>query len=174
MIQKKKNLSDYQPDAISSGKDHKIGIVISDWNYEVTGQLLQGAVDTLIKHEVEENNIEIIHVPGAYELTFGAAALLDTDFYDAIIVLGCVIQGETRHFDFICHGVTQGITQLNLKAEAPIIFGLLTTDNMEQALDRCGGKHGNKGVEAAVTALRMIETHSYLLDTENEMLFGDF
>jgi 6,7-dimethyl-8-ribityllumazine synthase len=133
----------------------RFGIVVADWNEEVTQSLLSGAVDTLRRHGVATGDIIIIHVPGTFELTLGAQWLAEYDDPDGVICLGCVIQGETPHFTYICQGVTQGITQLNLDYNIPFIFGVLTTLNMEQALDRAGGKHGNKGDEAAVTAIRM-------------------
>ena len=152
---KKTNLSDYDPSRVPDGGRYKISIVVAEWNAEITNALLQGAYDTLLQHGVAEDNINIIHVPGSYELTTGADLVLRRGGCNAVICLGCVIQGDTRHFDFICEAVSQGLTNVSLKHEKPVIFGLLTTNNMQQALDRCGGKHGNKGVEAAVTALKM-------------------
>lgn len=134
-----------------------IGIVVSEWNREITEALAQGAFDTLTKHGVEDDNIKIETVPGSFELPLGGQLMAKTEWFDAIILIGCVIQGETRHFDFICQGVTQGIVDLNLKYNIPFIFGVLTTDNQQQALDRAGGVHGNKGIEAAVTALKMVD-----------------
>jgi len=132
----------------------KIGIVISQWNEEVTGKLQAGAIEALTACGIQNHKIIIKQVPGTFELTFGASRLVSQ--VDAVIVLGCVIQGETPHFTFICEGVAYGITELNLRSEKPIIFGVLTTLNQEQALERAGGKHGNKGYEAAITALKMI------------------
>lgn len=151
-----KNLSEYDLTSVPSATSMKFAIVVAEWNYEITGALAQGAVDTLKKHGAKEENIVIKHVPGSFELTLGAQYMAEFTDADAIIVLGCVIQGETRHFDFICEGVTQGITQLNMKYNKPFIFGLLTTDNQQQALDRAGGRLGNKGDEAAVTAIKML------------------
>jgi len=151
-----KNLSAYEPDSVPSASEMKFGVVVAEWNYEVTGALAQGAVDTLIKHGAKEENIIVKQVPGTFELTLGAQYMAEFTPVDAIIALGCVIQGETRHFDFICNGVTQGITSLNMKYNKPFIFGVLTTDNQQQALDRAGGKLGNKGDEAAVTAIKML------------------
>ena len=156
MATAQKNLSSYNPDDVPSGKGKKIGVVVAEWNEEVTGKLNQGVYDTLLKHGVDAENIITKYVPGTFELTLGAQFLAEYKKPDAIICLGCVIQGETRHFDFICQGVTQGITDLNIKYNIPFIFGVLTTNNQQQALDRAGGKHGNKGDEAAVTALKMI------------------
>ncbi len=167
---KKKNLSEHDPANIPSATDLVIGIVVSDWNPEITAALLDGAVKTLKKHGAEDENIIIKHVPGSFELTFGAKALYDNIFPDVIICLGCVIQGETRHFDYICQSVTQGITQLNIDLNTPFIFGVLTVNSYDQAKERSGGKHGNKGDEAAVTAIKMaslnIELEENFLDEE--------
>ena len=157
-----KNLSEYDLTTVPSASEMKFGIVVAEWNYEVTGALAQGAVDTLKRHGAKDDNIIVKHVPGTFELTLGAQYLAKFARVDAIIVLGCVIQGETRHFDFICQGVTQGITSLNIKYNKPFIFGVLTTDNQEQALDRAGGKLGNKGDEAALTAIKMLALNSDL------------
>ncbi|MBU0764646.1 MAG: 6,7-dimethyl-8-ribityllumazine synthase [Bacteroidetes bacterium] len=151
-----KNLSNYDPESVPDAGGMKFGIVVAEWNREITGALCEGAVKTLLKHGVAEENIVIINVPGSFELASGAQYFAEFTDTDAIICLGCVIQGETRHFDFICAGVTQGITELNLKYNKPFIFGVLTTDNQEQAKERAGGKHGNKGDEAAVTAIKMV------------------
>lgn len=153
-MQKKVNLSDYDPSSIPSGHGMRIGIVAAEWNPQVTDAMLQGAYDTLAAHGVEE--IHVAHVPGTYELTLGCKMLLESQRLDAVIGIGCVVQGETRHFDFICQAVAQGFTNLSLQANRPVIFSVLTTNTMEQALDRAGGKHGNKGVEGAVTALKMV------------------
>lgn len=151
-----KNLSEYDLKSVPSAEGMKFGIVVAEWNYEITGALAQGALDTLKKHGAKEEDIMLKHVPGSFELTLGAQYLAEYSNVDAILILGCVIQGETRHFDFICQGVTQGITSLNMKYNKPFIFGLLTTDNLQQALDRAGGRLGNKGDEAAVTAIKML------------------
>ncbi len=153
---KKKNLSDYDPDAVPSGEGMKVGIVVSEWNDAVTGVLAEGAVETLRKYGVREEDILVERVPGSFELTLGAQWMAEYSDVDGVICIGCVIQGETPHFTYICQGVTAGITQLNIKYDIPFVFGVLTTSTMQQALDRAGGKHGNKGVEAAVTALKMI------------------
>jgi 6,7-dimethyl-8-ribityllumazine synthase len=149
------DLSDYDPTKVPDAGKMRFGIVVSDWNQEVTHSLLEAATITLKKHGATDNNIVIRHVPGSFELTLGAQFLAEYDDLDAIICLGCIIQGETPHFNYICQGVTQGITQLNLEYNIPFIFGVLTTLNQEQALERAGGKHGNKGDEAAVTAIKM-------------------
>lgn len=151
-----KNLSEYDLSAAPDGKEMKFGIVVSEWNFEVTGALVRGAIETLKKHGVQDEDILVKYVPGSFELTLGGQFFAEYTDVDAIILLGCVIQGETRHFDFICQGVTKGATDLNIKYNLPVIFGLLTTENQQQALDRAGGKLGNKGDEAAVTALKMV------------------
>lgn len=149
------NLSAYDPDTIPDSSGMRFGIVVSDWNRDITWALLDGAVNTLKKHGTNEENIVVKHVPGSFELTLGAQFLAEYDDLDGVICLGCVIQGETSHFTYICQSVTQGITQLNLEYNIPFIFGVLTTDNHQQALERAGGKYGNKGNEAAVTAIKM-------------------
>ncbi len=151
-----KNLSAYDLDTVPDGREMKFGIVVSEWNYEITGALARGSVETLKKHGVRDENIHINHVPGSFELTLGGQLFAEYTDVDAVILLGCVIQGETRHFDFICQGVTKGATDLNIKYNLPVIFGVLTTENQQQALDRAGGKLGNKGDEAAVTAIKMV------------------
>jgi len=151
------NLSSYDPDSIPNGKGKRVGIVVSDWNRTVTGNLLKGAYNTLIKFGVNSDDIIIEHVPGSFELTFGAKLLIEKVKVDSVIILGCVIQGETPHFTFVCESVTEGTTKLNLENNIPVIFGLLTTNTEEQATARSGGRHGNKGDEAAITALKMIE-----------------
>lgn len=151
-----KNLSEYNPEEIPFAGKMKFGIVVSEWNHEITGNLLKEACNTLIKNGVKPVNIFQRYVPGSFELSFGCKLFAEQCKVDAIIALGCVIQGETRHFDFICQSVTQGITELNLKFNIPVIFGLLTTNTLQQAKDRAGGKYGNKGDEAAVTAIKMV------------------
>ncbi len=156
IIMKKTNLSDYDRSAVPDGSNYHIGIIAAEWNPEVTDVLLQGAVDTLLEHGVKEENLIIRRVPGTFELSSAADIMLDSQYPDAVICIGCVIQGETRHFEFICQAVSQGLTNVAIKHESPVIFSVLTTDNMQQALDRAGGRHGNKGVEGAITALKML------------------
>ncbi len=163
-MEKKTNLSEYNPDSVPDGSKMKIGIVTAEWNPTITEALRRGAEETLKQHGVKEENIISVHVPGSYELTSGADYLLRFLNVDAVICLGCVIQGETRHFDFICEAVSQGLTNLSIKIGRPAIFGVVTTNNMEQALDRAGGKHGNKGVEGAITALKMVQLRNDLAD----------
>lgn len=158
-----KNLSEYDPTTIPNAKGMKIGIVVAEWNEEITFALRDGAVETLLKHGVQEADITVDYVPGTFELTAGAKAFAQTGRFDSIIVIGCVIQGDTRHFDFICDGVTQGITQLNTQYDIPFVFSVLTTENEQQALDRAGGKHGNKGDEAAITAIKMVDLFKRML-----------
>ena len=149
------DLSDYDAALVPDAGKMRFGIVVSDWNREITQALLDGALNTLKKHGATDNNIVVKHVPGSFELTLGGQFLAEYDDLDAIICLGCVIQGETPHFGFICQSVTYGITKLNLEYNIPFIFGVLTTLNIGQARDRAGGKLGNKGDEAAVTAIKM-------------------
>ncbi len=149
------NLSSYDHKSVPDAKKMRFGIVVSDWNNEVTWSLLEGAINTLKKHGATDKNIVVSHVPGSFELTLGAQFLAEYDDLDAVICLGCVIQGETPHFTYICQGVTQGITQLNMEYNIPFIFGVLTTITHQQAVDRAGGKLGNKGDEAAITAIKM-------------------
>ena len=150
-----KNLSDFSHLQVGNAENLKFAIVVSQWNAQITGALLNGAYKGLIENGAKEENIELIEVPGSYELISGSDIALRNQELDAVITLGCVIQGETRHFDFICDAVANGIAQVGIKYNKPVIFGVLTTDNQEQALDRAGGKHGNKGEEAAITAIQM-------------------
>jgi 6,7-dimethyl-8-ribityllumazine synthase len=159
MVSKKKNLSVYDVNEIPDASGMHFGIVVSEWNKEITFALCQGAVDTLKKHGAIGEQIDIEYVPGSFELPLGAQYMADTDLYDAVICIGCVIQGETRHFEFICNAVAKGITDTALNFNIPVIFGVLTPNNWEQAKDRAGGKHGNKGDEAAITAIKMVNLH---------------
>jgi 6,7-dimethyl-8-ribityllumazine synthase len=151
------NLSAYDPKKVPDATEMRFGIVVSDWNQNVTWALLEGAVNTLRKHGAKNKNIVVKHVPGSFELTLGAQLLAEYDDLDGVICLGCVVQGETPHFTYICQGVTQGITQLNMEYNIPFIFGILTTNTNQEAIDRSGGKHGNKGDEAAITAIKMAD-----------------
>ena len=150
------NLSVYDQDRIPDAGQMKFGIVVSDWNHEITYAMRDAALKTLVRHGALAENILVKHVPGSFELTLGAQLLAESEDFDSIICLGCVIQGETRHFDFICQGVANGITQLNLTYKIPVVFGVLTTNTIDQARERAGGKLGNKGDEAALTAIKMI------------------
>lgn len=153
MATENKNLSLYNKESLPNAKPYKFGIVFSEWNAEITHALRDGAKETLVDLGAEEENIKILQVPGSFELTYGAKKIAKE--CDAVIAIGSVIRGETAHFDFVCHGVTQGLTMLNATQETPIIFCVLTDDNITQSRDRAGGKHGNKGIEAAVAALQM-------------------
>lgn len=150
------NLSSYDPTSVPSAKDMRFALVVSEWNTDITFALLEGARNTLIKNGANPNHVKIGFVPGSFELTAGARMAAEAGTYDAVICIGCVVRGETPHFDYICSGVTQGITQLNVRYSIPFIFGVLTTDTQQHALDRAGGKHGNKGDEAAITAIKMV------------------
>jgi len=149
-----KNLSDYDKATIPNAKDIRFGIVVSEWNDNITEGLYKGAFDTLIENGVAEHNILRWNVPGSFELVFGCKKMQQQKV-DAVIAIGSVIQGETKHFDFVCEGVTHGIKDLNILYDVPVIFCVLTDNNMQQGLERSGGIHGNKGTEAAVAAIKM-------------------
>lgn len=149
------NLSDYDFSKVPDASNMCFGIVVSEWNPEVTGALLDGAVKTLEKHGTIPENIHVKTVPGSFELIYGAQQMCKNDGFDAVIILGCVIRGETPHFDYICEGVTNGISHLNASQNIPVVFGLLTTNDLQQAKDRSGGKLGNKGDECAIVAIKM-------------------
>lgn len=150
------NLSSYNPNEMPSSDGMKVGIVVSEWNGEITSNLLKGALNTFVELGVPADNITVNHVPGSFELPLGAQWQLENTDVDGVVVLGSVIQGETRHFEFVCQAVAMGIKDLNLKHGKPVIFGLLTDDILQQAKDRSGGKHGNKGIECAVALVKMI------------------
>ncbi|WP_443702267.1 6,7-dimethyl-8-ribityllumazine synthase [Prevotella sp.] len=149
------NLSSYEFDKIPDASNMCFGIVVAEWNPEITGALLDGCMSTLEKHGALPENIHVKTVPGSFELIYGAHQMTLNGGYDAIIILGSVIKGETPHFDYICQGVTYGIARLNAKSEIPVIYGLLTTFDLQQAKDRSGGKYGNKGDECAIDAIKM-------------------
>jgi 6,7-dimethyl-8-ribityllumazine synthase len=151
------NLSDYDVQSVPSAAGVRFGIVVSEWNNEITGALLQGACETLKKHGAKEDDITVMTVPGSFELVYGAAKMVRLGLFDAVIAIGCVIRGDTPHFDYICQGTTQGLAELNRKGQVPVIYGLLTCNNMEQAEARCGGILGNKGDECAITAIKMVD-----------------
>jgi len=144
---------------IPSAGTSRFGIVVSEWNSEITLKLLEGAIETLKNAGCNDEHIKVTVVPGSFELPFAAQKLAESSYIDAVICLGCVIQGETPHFDFVCNACANGIMEVGLKFNKPVIFGVLTTLNNQQAEDRAGGKHGNKGVEAAVTALKMLNSN---------------
>ena len=151
------NLSEYDISSIPDASNMCFGIVVAEWNEEITGALLDGAVKTLEKHGALPENIHVKTVPGSFELVFGASQMAKFGYVDAIIAIGCVIRGDTPHFDYICEAVSQGIGQLNATCDKPVIFGLLTVNNMDQAIERTTGQLGNKGSEFAVTAIKMVD-----------------
>ena len=158
MATENKNLSQYDKSTLPNAKDFRFGIVVSEWNDTVTNGLFQGAFDALTDCGVQKENIVRWNVPGSFELIYGTKKLVEAyDMLDAVISIGCVIQGETKHFDFVCEGVTQGIKDLNLQQDIPVIFCVLTDNTMQQSIDRSGGKHGNKGTEAAIAAIKMAQ-----------------
>ncbi len=150
------HLSEYDPTSVPSGAGRRFALVVSEWNHEITDALCAGARETLLKHGVAENDIVETWVPGSFELALGAQLMLEKGGLDGVVCLGSVVRGETPHFDFVCQGATQGIMAVGLKFSVPVIFGLLTDDTMQQARDRSGGKHGNKGVDCAVALLKMV------------------
>jgi 6,7-dimethyl-8-ribityllumazine synthase len=156
MASAQQNLSDYDNSQLPSAEDMSFGIVVSDWNDHITHSLLGACRDLLLQQGAREANIQTLHVPGSFELPYGAKLLLSHHKLDAVICLGCVIKGETKHDQYISQAVAGGIMQLGLMTGKPVIFGVLTPENDEQARDRAGGKHGNKGVEAAATALQLV------------------
>ena len=152
------NLSQYDKNTIPNAKDFRFGIVVSEWNEEITEGLFQGAFDAWIENNVKKENIVRWNVPGSFELIYGCKKMQESfDMLDAIVAVGNVIQGETKHFDFVCEGVTQGIKDLNIQTDIPVIFCVLTDNNIEQSRARSGGKHGNKGTEAAIAAIKMAQ-----------------
>lgn len=151
------NLSEYKELNISNIETFKVAIVVAEWNAFITENLLKGCEETLLKEGVKQENIKIVRVPGAFELSYASMQLCKSQKYDAVVAIGCVIRGETAHFDFVCSGVTQGITLCNTQTDTPTIFCLLTDDHKEQSISRSGGSLGNKGIEAGVTALKMID-----------------
>lgn len=156
MASELKNLSVFSTDNLPDVSIHRFAIVVAEWNSDVTEALFNGAYQTLLQYGAKPDNIIRGNVPGSYELTLGAQWFAQRDDVDAVICLGCVIQGETKHNDYINHAVAQGLTNVSIKTGKPVIFGVLTPNNQEQALDRAGGKHGNKGDEAAMTAIKML------------------
>lgn len=151
-----KNLSVFSTDELPDIRHRHFAILVSEWNTDVTEALYTGAYQTLVQHGAQPEHIIRGNVPGSYELTLGAQWFAQRDDIDAVIAIGCVIQGETKHNDYINHAVAQGLTNVGLKTGKPVIFGVLTPNDQQQALDRAGGKHGNKGDEAAITAIKML------------------
>ena len=155
-MEKKQNLSSYDPSVIPSVSGKKIAIITAEWNFDITHSMETACVETLLQHGISADDVIQIYVAGSFELPFAAKNSFSKHHVDAAICIGCIIQGETRHFDFIAQATADGIMQVGLECQKPVIFGVLTTNNMEQAIDRAGGKHGNKGVEAAVTCLKLL------------------
>lgn len=155
------NLSTYNKTELPNAANFSFGIVVSEWNSDITENLLKGAIDTLLENGVALKNIHTFHVPGSFELIYGCKKLIETINVDAVIAIGNVIKGETKHFDFVCTGVTQGIAELNVKYDIPTIFCVLTDDTKQQSIDRSGGKHGNKGVECAAAAIKMAHLKNF-------------
>lgn len=149
------NLSAYDKTTIPNAENFRFGIVVSEWNSNITNNLFKGAFQTLLDNGAKENNIFTLQVPGSFELIYGCKHLLKNNNLDAMIAIGSVIKGETKHFDFVCEAVSQGIKDINLLYNVPTIFCVLTDDNLQQAIDRSGGKHGNKGTESAIAAIKM-------------------
>lgn len=152
-----KNLSDYDVNSVPNAKKMRFAIVVAEWNINITSNLLKGAYDTLIKHGSQKKNINVKYVPGSFELAVAAQTILEKTEVDAVICLGSVIQGDTKHFDFVCQATALGIKDVSLMYNTPVIFGVLTDNTLQQAIDRSGGKHGNKGDEAAITAIKMVQ-----------------
>ena len=169
MESKQKDLSKYDRNTVPNGADMRFGIVVSEWNPTITAALLDGSLKTLAEHGVPEEAIRVLHVPGTFELPTGAQWLLEQTRIDGVICLGCVIKGETRHDEYISQAVATGLTNLALKVNKAVVFGVLTTENLNQAVERAGGKHGNKGVEAAVTALKMVALKKSLKENERKI-----
>lgn len=150
-----KNLSQYDKNSVPNAKDFRFGIVVSEWNETITAGLYKGALEALLENGALEENIVSWDVPGSFELIYGSKRMLETQNVDAVIAIGSVIQGETKHFDFVCEAVSQGIKDLNVQTDVPVVFCVLTDNNMQQAIDRSGGIHGNKGTEAGIVAIKM-------------------
>lgn len=150
-----KNLSQYDKNTVPNAKDFRFGIVVSEWNENITSGLYKGALEALLENGALQENIISWDVPGSFELIYGSKRMLETQNVDAVIAIGSVIQGETKHFDFVCEGVAQGIKDLNVLTDVPVVFCVLTDNNLQQAIDRSGGIHGNKGTEAAIVAIKM-------------------
>lgn len=157
MATENKNLSNYDKNTIPNAKNFRFGIVVSEWNDKITEGLYNGAMTALLDCGAQKENIIRWNVPGSFELVYGAQRMIVTQNVDVVITIGCVIKGETMHFEFVCEGVTQGIKDLNVQTDVPVIFCLLTDNTMQQSIDRSGGKHGNKGTEAAIAAIKMAE-----------------
>lgn len=171
MSSKDQNLSKVNSDKLPDGKEWKIAIAVSEWNSDITERLSEACIQTLKDNGVQEDNLHVVNTPGSFELTFAAKALIKNIIPDAVICLGCVIKGETQHDEYINNAVAQGLTQLGMVSNIPVIFGVLTVNNMAQALDRAGGQHGNKGTECAHTALKMIALNKSFTKTKKSIGF---
>ncbi|AWH83631.1 6,7-dimethyl-8-ribityllumazine synthase [Flavobacterium album] len=158
-----KNLSQYDKNTVPNAKDFRFGIVVSEWNENITSGLYKGAVEALLENGAVTDNIITWDVPGSFELIYGSKKMIATQNVDAVIAIGSVIQGETKHFDFVCEAVAQGIKDLNVLTDVPVVFCVLTDNTLQQAIDRSGGIHGNKGTEAAIVAIRMAQLRKLAL-----------
>lgn len=163
MATRHQHLSVYREESVPSGEPFRIGIIVSEWNADITNALYDGCVNTLAKHHTSKENIVTVYVPGSFELPQAAQLLLESQEFDTVICLGCIIKGETKHDEYISSAVSHGIMMISLDYSTPVVFGLLTTDNLQQAIDRSGGKYGNKGDEAAITALKMAAIRKKLI-----------
>lgn len=166
-----KNLSNYDKNTLPSAKDFRFGIVVSEWNDKITNGLFDGAEAALLDCGAKSENIIRWDVPGSFELIYGAKKMIETQNIDCVITIGCVIKGETMHFEFVCEGVTQGVKDLNIKSDVPVIFCLLTDNTEQQSIDRSGGIHGNKGTEAAIAAIKMAALRKKACQKENPIGF---
>ena len=166
-----KNLSNYDKNTLPSAKDFRFGIVVSEWNDKITDGLFDGAEAALLDCGAKSENIIRWDVPGSFELIYGAKKMIETQNIDCVITIGCVIKGETMHFEFVCEGVTQGVKDLNIKSDVPVIFCLLTDNTEQQSIDRSGGIHGNKGTEAAIAAIKMAALRKKASQKENPIGF---
>lgn len=166
-----KNLSNYDKKTLPSAKDFRFGIVVSEWNDKITNGLFDGAEAALLDCGAKPENIIRWDVPGSFELIYGAKKMIETQNIDCVITIGCVIKGETMHFEFVCEGVTQGVKDLNVKSDVPVIFCLLTDNTEQQSIDRSGGIHGNKGTEAAIAAIKMAALRKKASQKENPIGF---
>ena len=166
-----KNLSNYDKNTLPSAKDFRFGIVVSEWNDKITNGLFNGAEAALLDCGAKPENIIRWDVPGSFELIYGAKKMIETQNLDCVITIGCVIKGETMHFEFVCEGVTQGVKDLNIKSDVPVIFCLLTDNTEQQSIDRSGGIHGNKGTEAAIAAIKMAALRKKASQKENPIGF---
>ncbi|MCK5847217.1 MAG: 6,7-dimethyl-8-ribityllumazine synthase [Bacteroidales bacterium] len=168
-----KNLSEYKDSALNID-GAKVGILISEWNDEITDAMAQGAIDIMIEKGIKDEDLYVKYVPGTFELAYAAQQMAQYKPVNAIICVGCVIQGETRHFDFISQASADAIANVGLNNDIPVIFSVLTTDNLQQAQDRAGGKHGNKGIEAGITALKMINLEREMQNEFDDEDWSDF